>query len=333
MENQMYTWGYWTDSNGNVNRMRYKTEWNGHKFTDEEQKRLLAGDEITFIDTKGQSVTGHFQYFVYKGDERFGFVSNYFRNDYVLRPIYHGLSQRSTFKLDLQRDEIMTEYMGLYYYAKLQNKDRTQVLDYQRITDIEEQKKGIDVTYTRDGKKLLIDEKAQMDYIYADRPLLTFALELLNSSSGAIGWFVNSELKTQYYMFIWPHANRGPLTVEKRKNNPLAIDDIEYVYYALVNKPKLQMEIDKKLNKNPKRLLEYARNLAQLKLEGAEKVLDKDGKCIGYRYKKDGFNDDGYLYYTLGKYEQPVNLVVARDWLYKIAEESGTISSDKEGIR
>ena len=314
MEEQMYAYGDWTDSNGNVYTMKYKTNWGDHEFTDEEQRRLLSGDEICF-EYNGRFVTGHFQYYFFNGRECFGFKSNYPKEEYDPKPTYHELLQKSTFSIDLRREnDIMAEYMRLHYYAKLLNKDKSPVIDYQRITDVEEQKRGIDVSYTQNGTKYLIDEKAQMDYIYNDEPLPTFSLELLNSSSGAIGWFINTELKTQYYMFIWPHAERRPLTV----------DNIEYVYYALINKEKLQIEVAKKFHKNPSQLLEYARRLTQYKM-GA-KVYNKDGKCIGYRYKGDGFDDCGYLYYTLSKQERPVNLVVKRSWLEEIAETHGKIT-------
>ena len=318
MQDQMYAWGDWTDSNGSVHRMRYKTKWGDHEFTDEEQNRLLSGDEISF-KYNGKFVTGHFQYYFFNGQEYFGFKSNYPKNEYDLSPTYKALPLKSTFSLDLQREnDIMAEYMRTNYYGNLFNKDKTRVLDYQRITDVEEQKRGIDVTYTQNGTKYFIDEKAQMDYIYNDEPLPTFSLEILNGSSGAIGWFINKELKTQYYMFIWPHAERKPLTVA----------NIEYAYFALVNKEKLQIEVEKRFQKSPSQLLEYARRLTQLKM--GQKICDQNGTCIGYRYKEDGFDDYGYLYYTLSKQEQPVNLIVRRSWLEEVSETHGKITGSKE---
>lgn len=340
-----YTWGDWTDSNGNVYQMPYNIKWKNHIFTEAEQKRLLAGDEITFIINEGQSVTGHFQYSMNKGNERFGFVSKYFVNDYVPQPIYHGVPQTSTYLLDLQREKAMAEYMGLYYYKKLLNKDETRV-DYKRIEDEKEQKRGIDVIYTQNGIKYVVDEKAQLDYIYNKKPLPTFALELVNSSSGAIGWFVNTKLETNYYMFIWPNAKRDSLTIEERKKKPLKIEDIRYADFALVNKETLQIEVEEKLNKSPEQLLEYAKIFSQyckelensdgnvpLK-EGIESDPGKEeGQIKGYRYFGDGFSKrKGYLYYSKNKSERPVSLVVRREWLEEKAEICGKITSSKVEI-
>ena len=230
-----------------------------------------------------------------------------------------GMSRQSSFQFDLERENVMAEFMGFNYYAKLYNDDGSRI-EYKRITEPEEQKAGVDVEYIRNGLKYIIDEKAQMDYIYNTEPLPTFALELLNSSSGALGWFINTQLKTQYYMFIWPHAERKPLTV----------DNIEYAYFTLINKEKLKIEVEKRFRKNSNDLLEYAKRLSQLRLEGVEAVNGYNGNRIGYKYKKNGFDNCGYLYYTLSKRERPVNLVVKRDWLAQIAEACGKITNDNE---
>ena len=114
-------------------------------------------------------------------------------------------------------------------------------------------------------------------------------------------------------MFIWPHAEK----------KPLSIDGILYAYYALVNKKKLLIEIEKRYKMNSDRLLEYAKRMARGNM--GEEVKNDRGTCIGYRYKEENFDDQGYLYYTLSKPERPVNLVVRRSWLEKISEEHGTI--------
>lgn len=312
MMQEDYVWGDWMDGNGDVHPVRFKKRWGRHEFTEVEQRDLLSGKEIHF-QYNGREITGHLQYFTFEDKQCFGFRPNFSESEYDPKPIYRDLDQRSTFELDLRKEkDIMSEYMRLNYYAKLRNHDGSQV-DYKRIDDIREQRMGVDVTYTYHGLPFLIDEKAQMDYIYNEKPLPTFSLELLNGSSGAIGWFINDTLKTEYYMFIWPHA----------KSRPLSVEGIMYAYYVLINKEKLQIEIERRYIKNKTQLLEYARRMAKGNMGVA--VYDKVGKCIGYRYKGDGFDDHGYLYYTLSKRERPVNLVVKRSWLEKIAKEYGML--------
>ncbi|MCM1412021.1 MAG: hypothetical protein NC305_15955 [Lachnospiraceae bacterium] len=308
-----YVQGDWTDSNGSVHRMRFKKIWGGHEFTEEEQRILLSGREITF-QCKGKDIKGHLQYCEYESKIYFRFCPDFAKDQYDPRPVYRDLRQGSTFALDLERESgIMAEYMRRHYYAGLRNSDGSPVSDYRRIVDIEEQRQGVDVTYTRNGQRYLIDEKAQMDYIYKEKPLPTFALELLNGSSGATGWFINDTLKTEYYMCIWPHAEQRPLSVE----------NIEYVHYALISKKKLRDTVEARCGRNAKQLLECAKRMVRDRM--GEAVSGNSGACVGYRYQEDGFDDQCYLYYTLHKQEKPVNLVVRRSLLEETAEEYGTI--------
>lgn len=312
MGNSEYVKGSWTDSRGGVYPVSFKKSWGEHEFTEEEQRILLSGKEISF-SYKGRMMTGHLQYCVYNGREYFGFSHKY-QDGYEEYPVYRGSHRVSTFEADLRREnDVMAEFMKRNFYDGLQNADGSRVSDFQRITDVDVQKSGVDVIFTQNGRTYLIDEKAQMDYIYKNNPLPTFALELLNGTSGAVGWFVNDGLKTEYYMFLWPHADRKPLSV----------DNITYVYYALVNKKKLRQEVERRYQKDGERLLEYARRMLEEKM--GDMVFDKAGKCIGYRYKEDGFDDECYLYYTLSKQEKPVNLVVRRSRLEQISEDYGVI--------
>ncbi len=313
MAKEDYVIGEWTDSTGDRNPVRYKKFWGEHCFTSDENDRLLAGEEISFI-YKDRLITGHLQYYYFNGREVFGFKSDYPSDEYDMHPVFHKDYTKSLFGIDLEKENsVMSEFMRVYYYEKLLKRDSSKVVDYQRITDVNAQKDGIDVILTVDGRRYIVDEKAQMDYIYREEPLPTFALELLNSASGNIGWLLNPDLKTEYYMFIWPHAGERPLSVDK----------VLYAYYSLVNKEKLLIEIQKYYKMDNVRLLEYAKRMATGKM-GTE-VKDKNGRCIGYRYKEKGFDDRAYLYYTVSKSERPVNLVVKRSWLDELSISHGMI--------
>ncbi len=312
-----YYSGDWTDGNGDVNKVRFKKKWGEHVFTPDESMDLLAGKTITFIYKK-RDCTGHLQFYDYEDKRCFGFVAD-FSDEYEEKPVY-DYKNKSSFYFDLKTEKnIMSQFMIANYYDKLVNADKSKVT-FKRIEDENLQKKGIDVIYTQNGNEFVIDEKAQMDYIYLDKPLSTFALELLNSSSGKIGWLINDELETKYYMFIWPHANKRPLKSE----------NIEYAYYSLISKEKLLVEIEKKYKKTKSILLEYANKMAKCKM--GEEVKDDKGDIIGYRFKGDGFDDEAYLYYTIKKAEHPVNLVVKRTWINKIAKENGFIKPKKTSI-
>ena len=295
--------GVWRDSRGNENRVTIKAKWGEHDFTEEEIKALLNGEEISF-PYKGKSMHGQLQYCTYNGSEYIGFKPD-FDNAYEKEPVFRG----STFRLDMCNEDIMAEFMRRNHYAKLSNHDGTPIA-YQRITDRQEQLAGVDVIYTQNGKTYRIDEKAQMDYIYNEEPLPTFALEI-TGVKGAEGWFIKKGLKTQYYMFIWPHAEKRPLTVE----------NIQYAKYALVDKKALQSAVDRRYGAD---LLEYARRLM-----GGKIGSERNNRVY---YKEKPFDQVGYLVYTKkpfsgqdGKEEEPVNLVVSHRWIQSLAECHGIV--------
>lgn len=297
--------GMWRDSEGNVHAVSFKSNWGMHYFSPEEQRMLLAGKEIYFRHN-GNDIVGHLQYRSFEGRTFFGFTPN-FDSEYEKSPIFRG----SLFQIDLEKEDVMAAFMRLNYYERLSNDDGSPI-EYRRISGRDEQKAGVDVEFILNGKKYIIDEKAQMDYIYNDEPLPTFALEIMGVR-GSEGWFVKQGLKTQYYMFIWPHADRKPLTLA----------GIEYAYYALVEKRQLHSVIEDKYGGRD-RLMEYAR-----KLMIGELGYEKDNKVY---YKESPFDKQGYLVYTksptlnqTGKKEEPVNLVIRRSWIESIAISYGTV--------
>lgn len=315
MEQQEYFDGEWTDSNGSRNHVRFKKKWGEHIFSEDEKNRLLQGKAITF-PYKRDMIRGHLQYkTTQEGVRYFGFCTD-FDKEYTDAPRYEPMSG-SRFARDSRNEILMNDFMRTYYYSKLKNSDGSKV-DPDYISDESEQAQGIDVVFVRNRKKYVIDEKAQLDYICNEAgPLPTFALELLNSSSGKIGWFINDELKTEYYMFIWPYAD----------DRLTSVGDIEYADYALVERPKLKQELESRYHLSMAELQEYAWKISKGELEGAD---EQDNNRV--YYKNTPFDQSAYLVYTKapgnseqGKVERPVNLVVRKTWIENIAEETGTL--------
>lgn len=318
MERQDYFFGDWVDSNGAVNPIGFKKKWGEHIFSTEEREMLLRGGTITFF-YKNMMVCGHLQYkSTQDGTRYFGFCPD-FDKEYTSNPIYDATVD-SRFEGDRRNEILMNQFMRVNYYLKLLNSDGSSV-ESEFISDETRQKQGVDVIFFRDNKKYVIDEKAQMDYIYREEgPLGTFALELLNSSSGKIGWFINDDLETEYYMFIWPHANARLISV----------DNIEYAQYALVERCRLKEMIEKRYQ-SAERLREYALRLSKGCLEGATEQNNR------LYYKRAPFDDNAYLVYTRkptgekeGKVEKPVNLVVKKAMIEKVAEEKGVLIRNNE---
>ena len=314
MARQDYIYGDWVDSSGAVNPVGFKKKWGEHLFSEEESKALLQGSTVTFPYKNG-TINGHLQYRrTQNGTRYFGFCPD-FDDEYTDAPMYDPTVD-SRFEGDRRNEALMNQFMRLYYYSKLLNSDGTDV-ESEFINDESRQKQGVDVILSRDKKRYIIDEKAQMDYIYRnDGPLGTFALELLNSSSGKVGWFINDDLETEYYMFIWPHAD-GRL---------VSVDNIEYAQYALVEKTRLKGLIENRYQ-NADRLREYALRLSRGGLEGAIEQYNRS------YYKRPPFDENAYLVYTRepteddnGKVERPVNLVVKKTLIEGVAEDKGILT-------
>lgn len=76
---------------------------------------------------------------------------------------------------------------------------------YNNVEDLDRQKKGIDATVNHLSEKQNVDIKSQTDYINDVRK--TFVLEIFSETMGDedynLGWFVNRDMKTDYYLFTW----------------------------------------------------------------------------------------------------------------------------------
>ena len=69
-------------------------------------------------------------------------------------------------------------------------------------TNKTDQKRGVDVVAEYNSEQINIDVKSQLDYL--NDPLETFVLEIFsetNTESNNVGWFINKNLDTHYYMF------------------------------------------------------------------------------------------------------------------------------------
>lgn len=306
--------GIWRDSQGNERCIRFYNDWFEYKFSDKELEDLLEGHSISYTDSRKKEVIGHLQcikgrYYGFCPKESSSYIEFPEFNENIETKFYH----------DLLKEHYMHEFMDSKYYSKLKNSDGTAV-DIKHIKDEETQKQGIDVQYIRDGESYLIDEKAKLDYFNKKVQKETFTLELLNSASGNIGWFLNDALKTNHYMFIWPHGSKE---LEK-------VDDIEHADYALVKVETLKNMIKQRCG-DEKRLETYAKKIANsvLAVQDLKGSYENDNKRY---YKCAPFDNDVYLVYTMapkdgadGKKERPVNLVVRKYILESLADEKGTL--------
>lgn len=102
---------------------------------------------------------------------------------------------QSTRVSDTNQESIITQFLENGFFS-LYGKP------YEIVRDKERQVKGIDVVFN--GKN--VDIKAQSSKRYINNPTDTFSMELscLNrNGEEMVGWFLNEELLTDLYAFVW----------------------------------------------------------------------------------------------------------------------------------
>ena len=106
----------------------------------------------------------------------------------------------SKYYSDKQMEELFAKWLDEHFYVNFPDKPYKAT----RIDDFDLQKEGIDIIVNSSKCEYIIDEKATLHYINKNIP--TFAFELLNRTSGNNGWLYNREYKTNYYLLCWPNA-------------------------------------------------------------------------------------------------------------------------------
>ena len=85
---------------------------------------------------------------------------------------------------------------------------KNEVSDFERFTDKENQLKGKDVKFSIDElKEILVDEKAQVDYINKNLPTFAFEVDSLQRGRLIGGWLFGKRYETEYYLLVWIFAD------------------------------------------------------------------------------------------------------------------------------
>jgi len=186
---------------------------------------------------------------------------------------------QSSFKSDLEKEQKLSVFLDAYYKKHLKH------YAFERVQDLKRQMQGVDLilAHNTSGRRFLIDEKAQLDYINEDLP--TFAFELVYQKDGEVkkGWLFDTKKKTEFYALITSIYSDEPekftsckVTFVNRKKL------IEFLNVREVNQEHLDSQIEKHKNHNGKIVLD---------------------KLHPYH--------EGYLYFsTIKKAEKPINLIL-----------------------
>lgn len=212
--------------------------------------------------------------------------------------------------IDTPNEHMLGEYLDEKFYS-------SDLFDgFQRFTSQADQILGKDIIVT--SKKLnlnnaIIDEKNSAHYVNKDIP--TFAFELSAITKGGKerkGWLIDQNLKTEYYLLIWPFADlvnandKVPIFKKVTKAKVLLIQKKKLLEYLRSNGMRMN-------------LLEFYSN------EVRSQVTDqKQNENMKAKFKEK-YNKKFWIQKSLGLAEKPINIVISRSELEKIAEYQATV--------
>jgi hypothetical protein len=205
-------------------------------------------------------------------------------------------SSKSSFIEDLNGEKVLGEYLDKYFYEKLN------IQDFFRNTSsqpnhMNNQYRGIDVTFNFNGFHYIVDEKATLQYPDGI-PTFAFELRYKKNNQWRDGWFYDDAKETKYYLLAWPIRDHVKLS-------ELQMDDIRKVEVMLISR---------------KDLHEYLYTNYEITREVIEAEVDNIIKAntFGKLHPIHPLSNH-YYYYTKNLAETPINLVVQKKTLKDLA--------------
>ena len=194
-------------------------------------------------------------------------------------------------KNDEKQEKIINSYLLEKYFHKISP-------NAELVFNTDLQVAGADVSVElSDGRTTYFDIKAQSSAKYINDPRPTFCLEVssLNRYGEEFdGWFINDELITDYYTFVWVHDAR--VNSQNRIASP---DDIYKLEVMTVSKKKLKKYILSQLGKTD--------------IGKVVKGMRENGK------RRLDIVDGIHFSHSPQLYEKPVNIIVRKSVLKKFA--------------
>ncbi len=217
--------------------------------------------------------------------------------------------------------EELGKFLDKYFYARLSSNNtvkymingnevniQNQLIDgFERMYSKAEQKAGIDVIVNIRGNEYLIDEKCSLDYINKDIPTFIMELSFLGKNKEIKeGWFLNCDIKTDVYLLIWPKA----VTEKKSEINMNSFTQLDCIW--------IQKEsIENYMIQNGYTKLNLTRKAETIRNTNKYGTSDKQkGKKF-------------YFYFTENLDEKPINLVIYKDELIRLADSHYIVTKEK----
>lgn len=198
---------------------------------------------------------------------------------------------------DMSAEAQLSIFLDKHLYERFPDMQRYSSIE--RMTNKRDQLNGTDVRFTmKNGRVLNIDEKAQLYYLNKNLPTFAFEIQFLRHGVPTIGWLCNDRLDTDYYLLIWPFADRDtPVGISWR--------DFTKVECFMVAK----QDILSLLGKNGLTIDRLLADANRFRAQG------RTGKI-----KIEGLSGIYYYVSSSHKYaEEPINIIIAKTHLRHIA--------------
>ena len=207
---------------------------------------------------------------------------------------------QSQFTSDKYFEEMIARFLDSNFY-RYRFPEKEYIIA--RVQNKNLQKMGIDVALINTINKSVtyIDEKCAAHYI--NSKLETFALEI-TGTDGNPGWLLKDGMVTDFYLFIWVHADEAKFPLQEhgwnRYYETAQIEDIDYVTCCLIRK---------------ETLINYLNNQDL----GADKLYEQAEGMRRRKCKSEIMNGFLFTYSYKNLREGPVNILIPKETLQTLA--------------
>ncbi|MFT4312216.1 MAG: hypothetical protein ACMXYF_03225 [Candidatus Woesearchaeota archaeon] len=207
----------------------------------------------------------------------------------------------SNFEHDLSQEKVVAQFLDLHFYPFL-------TTDFYRFTEKDAQLQGKDVLFTLQNlHKIAVDEKAQTTYINQNLPTFAFEVSFFRNNQIRMGWLFDTSKVTNFYFLIWIKAS-------KEKN--IRVEDIQELDCLLIDRKDIHIFLATK-------------NITVESIEEDIKYILNNKLTGKIKYKSD---EEAYFYFTERLTEKPINIVIKKSILKKLAFRHFTITKEKVSI-
>lgn len=189
---------------------------------------------------------------------------------------------------DVSVEQEIAKFLDDNFYSKA-------VTDFHRFKSKDDQLKGKDIRFTWDDLvNIIVDEKAQSQYINRDLPTFAFEISSIFSGKRSEGWLFNDAKETEYYLCIWIWAER---------TWNISADDIIKLDCLLLKRSDIIVYLEME-GFTKKRIVEREN---EIRASGEQGPFDK----TAHQYI--------YFFNTTKRVERPFNVIIRKQKLIELA--------------